>query len=344
MKANNIWILSLLLCLYGCGGGSDDPVVPEPTPTPTPTPEVVKPEIKLPSEITSSGIAFTENKAAEKSVSFTCNDDWTLSMKENRNVSWCTPSATSGSKGTVTITFTVTENTTYDDRSVTITINCGSASTSFVISQEGKKAMLLTKKEYELTYQGGNIEIEVKANLDYQLVISESVKEWISEQKSKGLTTYKHTLVIQANENADAREGQIYFKSKSQTDTVTVYQAFKPTLTLAKKEYAVSEAGETITVDIKSNVEYKIEMPSDQWLKQAEKTRALKDSQASFIISQNESTEGRNAKIVFINKDAQLSDTLTVSQKGAPETSIGTGNNITDWNNGSNSSGNAAEQ
>ena len=144
MKANNIWILSLLLSLYGCGGGSDDPVVPEPNPTPTPTPEVAKPEIKLPSEITSSGIKLTENKAGTQSISFTCNDNWTLSIEENRSSSWCIPSATSGSKGEVTITFTVTENTTYDDRSVTITIKCGTASTSFVISQPGVKALFVT--------------------------------------------------------------------------------------------------------------------------------------------------------------------------------------------------------
>ena len=343
MKANNIWILSLLLCLYGCGGGSDDPVAP--TPEPPPTPEVVEPEIKLPSEITTSGIAFTENKAAEKSVSFTCNDDWTLSMTENRSVSWCTPSATSGKKGNVTITFKVTENTTYDDRSVTITIKCGSASTSFSISQEGIKAMKLTQKRYELTQEGGNITIEVNANVDYQVIINKDAQDWISEQKSKGLATAKHTLVIQPNEQADSRKGEIYFKSNIQTDTVTVQQAFKPTLALVKKEYSVSESGETITVDIQSNVEYEVQMPEVQWVKQAEKARTLKDSQANFVISPNESTEGRNAKIIFINKSASVSDTLAVSQKGAPETSIGTGNNITDWNNNGNSnSGSASEQ
>lgn len=256
MKANIIWIFSLLLCLYGCGGGSDDPVVPEPTPTPTPTPEVVKPEIKLPSEITSSGIAFTENKAAEKSVSFTCNDDWTLSMKENRSVSWCTPSATSGKKGNVTITFTVTENTTYDNRSVTITIQCGTASTSFTISQEGKKALLLTQKEYEMEQAGGTIDIEVKANVDYEVLIPADVK----------------------------------------------------------------------------------------WIEQTSHGRALSKSQVSFTVNKNESTQNRSVQIVFINKTAQVSDTLSITQKGAPETTIGTGNNITDWNNGNSNSGSASEQ
>ena len=51
------------------------------------------------------------------------NDDWTLTIKETRSgTSWITPSATSGKKGSMTVTFTVTENMTYDDRSVTVTI------------------------------------------------------------------------------------------------------------------------------------------------------------------------------------------------------------------------------
>ena len=228
MKANLYKILSLLLCLYGCGGGSDDPVVPEPPPTPmpNPTPEPTKPEVKLPAQISANGIIFTTNKTGQQSVSFTCNDDWTLTIKETRSgTSWITPSATSGKKGSMTVTFTVTENMTYDDRSVTVTILCGTASANFIISQAGVKALLLTKDKYEVPQQGGNIEIEVKTNIDYQMTISESAKKWITEQKNRGLTAYKHTLTIKPNENTNSREGEIYFKSQSQTEVVKVYQA-----------------------------------------------------------------------------------------------------------------------
>ena len=66
---------SLLIFFTGCGGGEDDPVNPTPSPTPTPKPEVVEPEIKLPAQITTSGMIFSESKTGSQSLSFTCNSD-----------------------------------------------------------------------------------------------------------------------------------------------------------------------------------------------------------------------------------------------------------------------------
>lgn len=247
MRINPYWIFLFLFCFYGCGGGSDDPVYPEPTPTPTPnpTPEPTKPEINLSDQISADGIILTTNKSGQQSVSFTCSDDWTLTIKETRSgTSWITPSATSGKKGSVTVTFTMTENTSYDDRSVTVTIQSSTASASFIITQTGIKELLLTKDKYELPQQGGSIEIEIKANVDYQLIISESAQDWIIEQRSRGLITSKHTFIIQPNENTNIREGEIYIKSQSKTEVVKIHQASASSNTTPETSI---EAGNNIT-------------------------------------------------------------------------------------------------
>ena len=232
MKVSHFWtyyLYLILICFTGCGGGDDDPVNPTPSPTPTPKPEVVEPDIKLPAQITTSGMTFSESKPGSQSVSFTCNSDWTLSIKEGRSeTSWCKPSATSGTKGYATITFTVTENPTYEDRSVIVTITAGSSSISFTISQKGQKALLVSKDSYELDYKKNTIEIEVKSNIEYQVVIAESAKTWISEQTSRGLTTFKHTFIIQKNEGANKRIGEIYFKSNLKKYTIKIHQASEP--------------------------------------------------------------------------------------------------------------------
>ena len=125
----------LMVVLISCGGGGDDIPNPVPPSTPSPTPQET-PTINVSSSITSNGVSLT-SQAGETSVSFTTNSDWTLSIVESRNsISWCTPSATSGSKGNITIKFTVTENPTYEDRSASVTIKAGTASSSFKITQK----------------------------------------------------------------------------------------------------------------------------------------------------------------------------------------------------------------
>ena len=230
MKDKIFYILSLLtflICFSGCGGGGDEPVLP--APKPNPKPEVIEPGINLPPQITTSGVTFSESNAGTQSVSFTCDQDWTLSITETRSgTSWCKPSATSGSKGNVTITFTVTENTSYDDRSVIVTITAGATSVSFTISQKGQKALLISKEIYELDYKQNTIEIEVNANIEYQVVIAESAKEWITEQNSRGLTTFKHIFIVKENEGSNNRVGEIYFKSNVKNCTVKIHQTSEP--------------------------------------------------------------------------------------------------------------------
>ena len=129
---------AILLCLSACSKGEDDPITP-----PTPKPEDSTPTITLDSSIQTSGLSF-EASASEKSISFTTNSDWTLSIAEARSgTDWCKASPTSGGKGTANVKFTATENTEHEDRSVTVTIKAGTTSKTFTISQKGKEEMLI---------------------------------------------------------------------------------------------------------------------------------------------------------------------------------------------------------
>ncbi len=243
----------MVFILASCSdGGNDSPV------NPTPKPEEVKTEITIDSGIISNGLSFGVAEG-EQSISFSVNANWTLSVASTTSgTTWCKASATSGSKGTANVKFTVDENTDYEDRSVSVTIKAGSVSKTFTITQKGADALLVTTTKYEVAQEGGQIEIEVKANIDYQMEISEDAKDWINESSSRALSTYKHTLDIAMNEDAEKREGEITFKSGDKVETVKVYQAGGAILLLSQNEYTVSDAGETISVDIKSNIDFGI--------------------------------------------------------------------------------------
>jgi len=306
-----VWfMLAMMVCiLASCSdGGSENPIEP------TPKPEEVKTEITIDSGIISNGLSFGVT-GSEQSISFSVNADWTLSVASTSSgATWCKASATSGSKGTANVKFTIDENTGYDDRSVSVTIKAGSVSKTFTITQKGADALLVTTSKYEVAQEGGQIEIEVKANIDYQMEISEDAKSWITEASSRALTTYKHTFDIALNEDAEKREGEITFKSGDKVETVKVYQAGGALILLSQNEYTVSDAGETISVDIKSNVEYGVQMPDVDWITDEASSRGMSSHTLKYVIAPNEGYDARSAEIIFYDKNSDLKDTLKVVQ------------------------------
>lgn len=306
-----LWfVLAMMTCIFAsCSdGGSEDPV------NPTPKPEEVKTEITIDSGIVSNGLSFGVTEG-EQSISFSVNANWTLSIASTTSgATWCKASVTSGSKGTANVKFTVEENTGYEDRSVSVTIKAGSVSKTFTITQKGADALLVTTNKYEVAQEGGQIEIEVKANIDYQMEISEAAKSWITEASSRALNTYKHTLDITLNEDAEKREGEITFKSGDKVETVKVYQSGGALILLSQDEYTVNDAGETISVDVKSNVEYGVQMPDVDWITDEASSRGMSSHTLKYVIAANEGYDSRSAEIIFYDKNSDLKDTLRIVQ------------------------------
>lgn len=307
---DTLFLLAMLTCFFAsCSDGGNE------TPTNPPSkPEEVKEEITIDSSITTNGLSFGVTEG-EQSISFTSNTNWTLSIASTRSgATWCKASATSGSKGTANVKFTVDKNTGYDDRSVSVTIKAGTASKTFTITQKGADALLVTTNKYEVAQEGGKIEVEVKANIDYQLAISETAKDWITESKNRALTTNKHVFEIALNEETEKREGEIIFKSGEKVETVKVYQAGGFFILLSQNEYTVSDIGETISIDVKSNVEYGVEMPNVDWITDETSSRGMSSHTLNYIISTNEEYDSRSAEIIFYDKNSDLKDTLTIIQ------------------------------
>ena len=312
MTKKVLFMLAMLTCIFAsCSdGGSEDPV------NPTPKPEEVKAEITLDSTIESNGLSFGTS-AGDNSVSFTTNTNWTLTVSSTTSgITWCTASATSGGKGSATVKFTVTENTEYDDRSVSVTVKAGTASKTFKITQKGVDALLVTTSNYEVPQEGGSIEVEVKANIDYQLEISETAKGWITETKSKSraLKATNHKFDIALNEEAEKREGEIIFKSGDKLETVKVYQAGGAVILLSQNEYAVSDAGDTISVEIKSNVDFSVQMPEVDWITDEASSRGMSRHTLKYVVAPNEGYDRRSAEIIFYDKNSDLNDTLKIVQ------------------------------
>lgn len=259
---------------------------------------------------------FTEG-AGEQTFSFTTNTAWVVSVASTRNggAPWCTVAPTSGNAGSHTIKVTTTPNETYDDRSVTVTLKAGTEVKSFVVSQKQKDAILLTNDKFEVDQEGGTVTVEVKSNVSYTATIGEECKDWIKESNStRALSTTTKSYTVAMNEDGKKREGSIIFSDGSLTETVHIYQAGGSIILLSQNDCHVSASGEEIIVELRSNCDYEVVMPSVDWIKET-MTRGMSSHTLHYTVAPNDSYDGRKTEIIYRDKsDSSIADTLTILQ------------------------------
>lgn len=265
-------------------------------------------------EMHTSEVLFTTD-GGNNTISFTTNESWTAQVINSRADNWCEIYPTSGSAGDVTICVITTPNDTPDDRTASIVIKAGTVSKTVTVSQKQKDALTVTSSKFEVEATGGEVKIEVKANIDFEFTIDESAKEWIKYEGTRAMKTSTLTFSVAENDNIEKREGKIAIKSGEFNEVVTIYQAGdEPTIVISQNEYVVSSDGETIAVEVTSNVDVELGMPADiDWISE-NTTRAMSTNTYYFDIQPNEDYVQRSTEIKFTNKENGLSEIVKVVQ------------------------------
>ena len=228
--------------------------------------------------------------------------------------SWCTPSRTSGVSSNV-VTFTASENNSDQERNATFTFSCGRHSQNLVVTQKSSGSLTVTTSKIEMGAAGGEAVIEVMADIDYTYEIDSKCKGWITYKGTRAVQTSRLVFNVAANSGKEKREGRITIRGGGRTETVTIYQAGEtPTIVLTQNKYEVSAAGETIKVEINSNVDFTVSIPSSaSWIEETG-TRAFSTHTKYFTISPNTTTSSRSAEITFKNTTYNLTEKVVVNQ------------------------------
>ena len=209
------YLLTIMMVLlsWSCSPGEDEGLEPAP-------PVQDKPKVEI-----SSSVPVVEQEGSTASIDFTTSAAWTATVSdESRTSSWCSVSPISGGAGTHTLTITTTPNDTYDERRATITLTCGTTSKSFTVSQKQKDALTASSSKNEFTALGGELVIEVKANISFEAVVDEACQSWITSTSSRALTTSTLKYTVAENESMDKREGKITIVSGEFKEEIKVYQ------------------------------------------------------------------------------------------------------------------------
>lgn len=292
-----------MVAIFSCSDG-DDPVK-----------EIEKPPIEVEDpfiKVEASSVVFT-NKGGEKSLSVETNVDWTIASSET----WCKVSPTSGTKGTKSIAITATANEEYDDRSCTLTIKGGDVTKTITIKQGENFGLLISQDRYELDNEETTIEVEVMANVEFEVVIAEASQGWIERVEARGLVETKLLFLIGKNDDYDGREGTITIR---QTDgdlesTIAVFQSQKNAIILSEREYDLSSEAQQIVVEVKTNIDFEVLIPQDAqgWVSMPE-TRGLRTENFVLDIAENKEADPRTAVVYVKDRESAVKDTLTIVQ------------------------------
>lgn len=303
MKSKIFYFLLALMVATVSACSSDDPLVPSIT-VPTGSENYFGKNIDF------------QTTASSKDITFNSNMDWNIEVPQN--IDWCKVSPTSGNAGTQNVTISVSDNETYDDRSAVLRFCVGDSTKTIIVNQKQLDALTLTADKFEVPQEGGNIDVDVKSNIDFTYVIPEEFASWIhaSSRGSRALTSHHLSFTIDASEEYEKREGQIIIKSGNKEEVVKIYQGGGGLLTLTPNDISVGSEGGTAEIVVNSNFDFDIEMPNVDWLKKVDTsmTRAISSHVVKFEVAENKGYDERSAFVKIFDKNSNLSETVKITQ------------------------------
>ena len=298
------YLLMMLSCtLWSCSksdGPIDDPDNPDNPDAPT--------NVML--DISVSDLVFGA-EGGEKEFTIYCNSDWTITNESE----WCKTTVNQGN-GDSKIIVTVGVYSEMEDRNTNLTVKAGNITKVLTVTQKDGDAIILSKDKFDIPEEGGNVTVEVKSNIQYEVSIPSQFQNWIKhEPETKAITVKNFTFTILENKEYEKREGYIVFNGNSLKDTVHIYQTAARILILSKDTYNISSAKKSIEVELKSNVNYSISIPSSasHWIKLLE-TKAIRTDKIYFEIEENTTYDNRSAQVFIKDKNSSLCDTLYINQ------------------------------
>lgn len=265
-------------------------------------------------ELTITSPASVELSAdgSNGTITFTANRGWTASSSD----SWVTVSPSSGeaSDKPVTVTVRSNANTTYDDRTATVTIRMEELSQTITVRQPANLGIIVPTQAFVLTSEGRTIDVEVQANVQYTVDIS---VDWIRQPGTKGLSTTQYSFIIAENTTYDDREGKITIKSQNTSvpdQIITVKQAQKDAILVKDTSFDLPYGGGEIEIKVEANVAFDVK-PAVDWIHYVG-TKGLSSSTLKLTIDENTTYSVRQGQVDISQQGGSIKHTVMVNQAG----------------------------
>lgn len=227
--------------------------------------------------------------------------------------SWLTAIATRGLTSSM-LRFTAAENEDLKPRQAVIILKGNDLTEKVTVYQTGKDpSIVLSQKEYTVSSIGETIQVELKSNTAYKVVMPADAP-WVSEVNTRSFSAYTHYYWVAPNDTYDTRTAEIRFVDEVNglEEKVIVMQMQQDAILVAQNEYIVEAAGGTLDFSVNANVDFTVETSVD-WIQQVG-TRGLVGKQLSFSITENTNEVSRRGLITI--RSGELIQEILITQEG----------------------------
>ena len=163
------------------------------------------------------------------------------------------------------------------------------------VFQKQKDALTVTDNKFEFDAFGGQFEIEVIANIDYEYEIAENATDWITPVATKGLESTKVIFNVAMNKNiTDDRQATVKIKSGNFEEVITVDQTkFVPEWSYSATEAWISKDGGNCEFTFEANQEFEVIAPAVDWV-------TMTESNGTYHFEMKASTE-YDTRVAYVN-------------------------------------------
>ncbi len=262
-------------------------------------------------------------------ITVTANKSWTSTINYNGSQKdWCEyhPASMDITNDMSMSTFTnvrlmIAQNTSGEERSATITITTGDISKSFTIKQKQNDVISLSTDLIKSNSNGGNYQIEVTSNIDYDVQIPVEHQDWVKfSNRTKAISTNNIEFTIAPNLNYDKRECDIYIIPQNGTVTESlapslhILQLPKSLIELDKQQEIFPKEGGNAIFLLTTNTEYEVVIDKTySWIK-LDKIENAQAKVQKLYISVSETETPRTGVVLIKDKNSDLIQELSITQ------------------------------
>lgn len=260
-------------------------------------------------------------------VSLKSNVDYAVNIPADCD--WLTLAPEQKTRGLDSTAFTLVAagNTSYADRTalVTVTNKAEHLSGTVVVYQPFRLVFSADTTSFLMPMDEGTLTVNMASNVPYDIVIPDSC-DWITtpaKTHSSPLTADTTAVVFSVKENKGYKDRSAVITLRNDDAraavTVNVSQPFNPVFKPDQKTFDVPMEGGTVTVNMESNVSYEVVIPDGcDWVTlpdaSSRKTRGTTTSAVVLKVAENNSYKDRSAVVVIQNKEAGVSQSITIRQ------------------------------
>ena len=171
----------------------------------------------------------------------------------------------------------------------------------------------MSKLEETVPAKGGEVRVQLRSNVDYEVIIPEDV-DWVEQIQSDKADEL--VFNVKPNDKTEEREVGITVKDKnSDLSQIFTIKQIVGSIILEESYFEVDAKGGSIEVTLSTDIDFEVIIPENiDWVKTIE-TKSLTDSTFYLSVLPNSLTEEREAEITVKDVNSDVAQTLTIKQK-----------------------------